>query len=315
VVSTIGGQENLVSICSIDIDENSKYILYQGEIILGSEKEIFSVNLDGEQKKIFTLSKEIEKFDVESNQYIDILDKENNQVTSIDNEGNTIFTDKINGDLILYKSLNSNMFVSVYKYNDKHYIKIQDVEKNTINNVEINEKITHIQPFEDKIIISSIKADKTLYSELNVYNSYGSLENSCEFEDIIMDLGYINGNVYAVFEDKILLLNDELREESEVKINGIDLIKKKGEGIFITDNKNNIIYMQGDLKKTIKNISDVEKIEIIGEKYITYSDFEIYNENNKEIAKFDEKIIDVFAINDDIIAINVGNSINLYKIE
>lgn len=300
---------------SIEIDEDAKYTKFQENLILGQGKELLSINAKGETKEILKLSKSIENFELDSNSYIDIIDKEDNKVTSIDNDGKTIFTDNVYQETIIHKSINKNIFVTASKDGSKQYLRIKDIDKSLIKEIEYSSKLTHIEYINEKLLVVDLKTDKSIYSELKIYDTNGNLLQSCNFDEIVADIVCAQNSIYIAFEDKVIIFDEELKEKAKIKINGLESIEKDENGkIFVIDSEKKIVCIEKESKKAIKSKPEVVNIESLGEDYITYSDYSIYNMNNKEISKFEGNIKDSIGMDGHTIAVYTGGYMKIIKI-
>lgn len=307
--------ENAKELNKIEINEGTKYIKYKDNIILGKDDELVSVNSKGEVEQILKLSKNIENFEISSSSYIDILDKKDKKITSIDSNGKTIFTNKVYQDVFMYNSINKDIFVSVHRDQDKEYVKIQDIEKNLIKEIEYSSKITHLESLDDKFIVIDINTDKAIYSKISLYDTNGQVLKSYECDDLAIDAICQNNDIYIAFENKIIVLDSELNEKSEIEINGLKSIEKDKNGnVFLVDKNNTMTCINNDNEKNIKIKPDVTSIEEFGEEYITYSSYSIFDKDNKEIFKSEDKIKDVIFITDNTIAVYIDNLIKIVKL-
>lgn len=300
---------------NIEINEDAKYTKFQENLILGQGEELLSIDVKGETKKISKLSKNIENFEIDSNSYIDIVDKKDNRVTSIDNDGKTIFTDKAYQETIMYKSINKNIFVTAYKDGSKQYVRVKDIDKNLIKEIEYSSKITHIEYINEKLLVVDLKTDKSIYSELKIYDTNGNLLKSRNFDEIVVDVICTENKIYMAFEDKVIIFDEELKEKDKIKVNGLESIEKDENGdIFVIGSDKEIVCIEKESKKVIKSKPELISIESIGEDYITYSDYSIYNSNSKEISKFEVNIKDVIYIDDQTIAVYIDGYMKIIKI-
>lgn len=312
--NTIDGK-NTKMLNQIELSENTKYIKYQEYIVLGQGRELVSINSKGKADSLLKMSKDIENFEIDSCSYIDILDKKDNRVTSIDSSGKTIFTDKVYNEILMYKSINKDIFVSVYKNENKDIVRIQDIEKNLIKEIEYSSKLTHINSLNDNFIVIDLNTDKGLYSKLSLYNTNGQLIKSCEFDEIVIDVICENNKVYLAFENKVTILDSKLNEEVSIKTNGIESLEKGANGqVFIVDNDRKIICIYEEKENIIKSKSEAISIEQFNKEYITYSEHSIFDKDNKEVVKVDEGIKDIIYIGDNTIGVYVDGFIKILRL-
>lgn len=300
---------------NIEVNGDLKYIKYQDNIILGDSEELIAVNSEGEANSILKLSKDIKNFDIDSNSYIDIIDKKDNRITSINENGKTIFTDKVNQETLMYKSIDSNLFVTAYKKDNNQYVRIQDEEKSVVNEIEYSSKLTHIDKINESILVADLKTDKGLYSEINLYDFNGGEKQNLKFDEIIVDVICENDNIYLAFENKILILDEKLKEKAKISIEGIKSIEQDNSGkLYVIGKDNKIICINGEDDKNIKSKSEIVGIEPIGDGYITYSSSSIFNQENKEISNVGKEIKDIIAIGENIVVVNIEGNVKIYKV-
>lgn len=300
---------------TIEANGNLKYIKYQENIILGDGKELVAIDSKGDTNSILKLSKDIENFDIDSNSYIDILDKKDNRITSINEKGKTIFTDKVNQETLMYKSLDSNLFVTAYKKDNNQYVRIQDEENSVVKEIEYSGKLTHIDRINESILVADLKTDEGLYSEISLYSFNGEEKQKQKFDEIIVDVICEGNNIYLVFENNIIVLDEELKEKDKISIEGIKSVEQDSSGqLYVVGKENKIICINGEDDKNIKSKSEVVGIEPIGDEYITYSSSSIFNKENKEISNFGQEIKDIIAIGEDIVVVNIEDNIKIYKV-
>lgn len=306
---------NIKELNDLEISGEFKYTKYEDSVIVGTGQELVSINSLGESSEVLKLSKDIENFELGSNKYIDIIDKKDKKITSIDGKGKTVFTDKINQEILMYKSIKENLFLSAYIKEDKQYVRIQDEEKSIVNEIEYSSKLTHIDSIKDNLLVVDLKTDEGLYSEIKSYDLNGALKQSSKFDEIVIDIICDDNNIYLAFENKIMVLDEELKEKSNISINGIESIEKDDKGqIYVVNKEKQITCISGESKKNIKGKSEIIGIEPVGEEYVIYSNSSIYNKDNKEILDFKEDIKDIIYISDDVIIVNIDKSIKIYKL-
>lgn len=300
----------------IELQNEASYIKYKDNIVLAQNNELIVIDSNGEDKTLLKLSKSIENFEIDSNEYIDIIDKKENKTTSINSNGKTIFTDKVYRETLMYKSISKNTFISTYKNENKEYVRIQDIDNELIKEIEYDSKITHIEGIDNRFVVVDLKTDKGIYSAITIYDTNGNLIKRSEFNDIILDVVCNNDNIYVVFENKIEVLENELVKKYDINIEAIKEvhISENGE-IFIINESNQIKYISNDKEESIKLKPEVESIELLEDSYITYSKSSIYDKENKEIVNLDDDIVDVININEDTIGIYTGGLMKILKLK
>ena len=148
-----------------------------------------------------------------------------------------------------------------------------------------------------------------------LYDENGNVKQETEFNDIILDILKIDGNIYIVFEDNIKILDKELSEKNSIKIEGVSLIEQNDENnIFIKDSQGNWGYIKDEKYKDIKTKEVNLNLEGIKDTYLLYTDKTIYNDRQKQIINFNEEIKGIEAIGKNSIAVVFENKIKIYKI-
>lgn len=308
-------KDNVKELNKIELQKDTKYIKYKDNIIIGQNNELLVIDSSGDTKNILNLSKSIESFEISSNSYIDIIDKKDHKVTSINSDGKTMFTDKIYREIVMYKSIGKDSFISVYKDKNKEYIKIQNIEKNLIKEIGYDSKITHLESLGNMFIVVDLHTDKGIYSNISLYDLNGNIKKQYEYEDVIIDVQCDNDSIYVAFENKIEILDKELVKKSNINTNRIKEIKIGQNGqVFVIDDSNKIVCINNGKEKSIKHNSEVEKIESLGDEYITYSKSSIYNKENKEILKSDKEILNIINLNEDTIGMHIEGFMKVLRL-
>ncbi|MEG2983933.1 MAG: hypothetical protein RR835_04480 [Peptostreptococcaceae bacterium] len=299
----------------IEVNDDIKYEKYDDDIVLCNDKKIMVIDSNGEIISKLDINKEISEYNMYSNHYIDIVNKKDNRAFSINKKGQTLFGNDVLPETILYTSVNQDRFVTSYKNKNKEYIKIQDIEESIINTIEITGKVIHLDVVGEYIVVADIQTNSTVQSEIIIYDQNGNQQKGRSFEDIIIDLITTDENIYLVFENYISVLDTKLNEKYKIDVNKIkDINKNEDNTIGIIDNSKKLIELSGKEGKNIKIKQDVIGSQKIGKDYITYSEYSIYNKDNKEIAKFEEKIKDVVYLGKKNIMIYFDKHIKLFKI-
>lgn len=299
----------------IEVKKDEKYIKHKDNLILGKANELMILNSKGQEISKLSLNKNIEGYEISSNCYIDILDKKDKSFFSIDENGKTIFRDNLYEDIVMYKSIDKSTFISVYKKEDKQYLRIQGIDESIIKEVEYLSNITHVIDMDDDILVVDMQSDESLKSEIKIYERDGTLKENKKIEDIIINIIYEKNNIYIILENEVLILDNKLSEKFRLKLNGVEHISEtNGEGVYILDKDKKLIFIENGSNKNIKSKPDIVGVELLDKKYITYSSHSIYSDGNKEIVKFDDEIKNVVCIDKETIVVCFNDYIKLLKI-
>ena len=304
---------NMKEIISIDISEDAQYKSYKGLLCILNDNKLKVIEENGAE--IYNQDIKKENINLDINNYIDITNKNTNKGFSLDKDGKVIFSTSILPETFLYKSVNENVFINIFKNDDKEVIKILDIDGEVNNRVEINGKITNVKSIDDYILISYMNIGDKFSNKLILIDSNGNIKKETSFDDIILEVIYSSGNVYIIFSDKIHILDKNLNKKEEINIKSVNLVKcNENSNIYIKDAENRWRYIENGKFKIIKTGGDNLGLEGIDDSYILYSNNTIYNNKLKEIISFDDDIKDVEYIEKNYIAIIFKNRIKIVKL-
>ena len=312
--NNLGSNTNsLEEIGTIDFKGEIQYVEHKNRLCLLNDNKLKIIDEEG--KEIHTQEIQSENTKIYSNSYIDILSKNTNKGFSMDENGKVVFSTKVSPETFLYESINQHVFVDIFKGSDKETLKILNNDGEVNNRVEVDGKITNIKTMDNYILMSYISITNKIQNKLALYDENGNVKQETEFNDIILDVLKIDGNIYIVFEDNIKILDKELSEKNSIKIEGVSLIEQNDENnIFIKDSQGNWGYIKDEKYKGIKTKEVNLNLEGIKDTYLLYTDKTIYNDSQKQIINFNEEIKDIEAIGKNSIAVVFENKIKIYKI-
>lgn len=298
---------------SINVDKEAQYADYKEKLILYDKNEVKSIDCNG--NTVFSLNMKMKNCKMDSNYYIDILDKEKNKVYSIDAKGNFVFKENVPPETIIYKSINEHTFFTTYKKNNKEYIKIQDEQKNVNTELEYKNKITGVYNLDGKILVSDIETRKNISSNLVIYDENGNQKNKLAFDNAMIDICVGKEYLYVVFLDNIVVLDFNLDKKSDIKIKEINKISKTdNDYLYIIDKEKNLSYVEKLSYKKGKNTEKADEIESINGSYIRYLKNSVYNKNGDKIMEYKQNIKDSIKIDNKTIAIIFNNYLEIVKI-
>lgn len=304
--------DKIREIKGIEVESTSRYHEYKDGLVLYKDNKILL--LDDKGKIKFSVDKKMNDYQIFSNYYIDVIDKDNGLVFSINEAGKFIFNEKIPYETLVYKSIDKYTFVIVYNKDDNNYIRIQDSSGDIMKEFEHKGKITDIEVVEDNILVVDIETENNLQSKISLYNKNGNVIKNIKFDNIVMNSIVANGYIYLLFNNNVLVLDYNLNKKVDIKINGINHVSKSEDGhIYTIDSDKNLGVIYKVDYKTIKSRTEFKGIRSIANSYITYSESSIFNEKGKPIKEFKENIKDILVINENVIAVCFNNNIKFFE--
>ncbi|MGL5695116.1 MAG: hypothetical protein ACRCXA_13620 [Peptostreptococcaceae bacterium] len=309
------GSDTIKEINTLEVVNLNQYINYKGRLCLVDDKYLKIIDEDGNE--VYKQQIQPGSIKLSSGNLIDIINKTTNRCSSINEDGKTQFATDSSLDTFLYKSISKYVFTTASKSDENETLKILNDEGGVTQKIEIKGKTTNIKSINDMVLLSYISVDKSIVNKLAVYDQNGNLKNETEFNDIILDIININENLYLFFENKIQILDANLKQKDEISIEGIKSIEQSfNDNIFIQNSKGEFSVIEDGKLKNVKTIKDKElKIEGIGNSYVLYSDKAIYNDKLKEIKTFNQDIKDIKAIGDSSFAIIFEDNIRIYNLK
>lgn len=314
IISTLNASaEKAQELATIDLDDEIKYTKYKGLLCFLNNGKLRAINENG--KEIFNKDISVNNVNLSSDNYIDILNKNSNKIYSINKKGEIIFISETSKSGFLYKSINEYTFADVIKTSDYEILKILNEYGEVNTKINIDGKITNIKPIDNNILVSYITIKDKIYNNLVVYDENGNLKSNCKYDGVILDTIIINDNVYLIFDNKVSILDKQLKLKTEIELKDIVNISVNEDKIFIKESNNNIGYIQNDKYNKIKTMEKDVNVEGIKDTYVLYSDKILYNDKLKEILTFKDEIKDVEYINGNSIAIIFDNYIKIFNID
>lgn len=299
---------------TIDIKNLDQYIEYNGQLCLVDDNQLRIFDKEGNE--IYKQNIQKDSIKLYNNTFIDVINKNINRCSSINEHGKTQFAIDSLPDTFIYQSINKYIYITVSKNGENEILKILNDEGGVTKRIEIEGRVTNIESINDMILLSYITVGEKIGNKLIIYDQNGNIKQETEFNDIILEIILLNDNIYLLFENKIEILDKNFKKKSEIQVEGIINIEENNESIIIQNSKKEFYIIENEKLKSIKNIKDSTlKLEGVGKSYVLYSDKTIYNDKLKEIKSFDQQIKDVQSIGENSIAIIFKDSIKLYKIQ
>lgn len=299
---------------TIDIKNLDQYIEYNGQLCLVDDNQLRIFDKEGNE--IYKQNIQKDSIKLYNNTFIDVINKNINRCSSINEHGKTQFAIDSLPDTFIYQSINKYIYITVSKNGENEILKILNDEGGVTKRIEIEGRVTNIESINDMILLSYITVGEKIGNKLIIYDQNGNIKQETEFNDIILEIILLNDNIYLLFENKIEILDKNFKKKSEIQVEGIINIEANNESIIIQNSKKEFYIIENEKLKSIKNIKDSTlKLEGVGKSYVLYSDKTIYNDKLKEIKSFDQQIKDVQSIGENSIAIIFKDSIKLYKIQ
>lgn len=303
------------NIKKINIDNSYKSTIYNETIVYYDGKTIKNLNLKGEC--LFEININSKDNVIDSNKYIDILDRENNNVYSINKNGKIIFKKNVPKNGMIYKSLKDDLYIYAYKKDNKNVMNIYDNEQILLSSVELEGSITDIEIFENYIYVVELNTDKYIGSNIYKYDHNGNLNDSKNIKNsIILEFVIYKDNMVLVRNDSIEIIDSNLKTKSNKDIKDIKYYSNMYEDKIYVIEKNNNISLISDKIKTI-TLNNINPKGIInnGDKSIVYSDNKILTTNNKEIKTYEDKIKKIYHIKENMYLITFEKYIEIVEIK
>lgn len=306
---------DIETITSIDISSDFDFIEYDGNLVFYNDNSIKSVNKNGEE--VFKLNLNFNNINLESNKFIDILDKESNTVYSIDKKGKVAFKKNMKKDSLIYKSIENDSYIYAYRKENKNIVNIYDYEFNLIKSINIDGMITDIEYSSNQIYIASINTEKKLNGTVACYDYNGNLKDKKDTsESIVIDLIKESKNIYSIETNKITKMDMGLKIINEFPVKDIKAYSNiYKDSIYVIEADGNVKFINKDVKPI--NMAEKNLTEVIN-----FEDIAIFATNNKLITKkgvelksFKEKIKHIELIEENILIVQLENSIHVINIK
>lgn len=301
---------------SIEISEKFNCIEYENNLVYHDGKCLKSI--DGNGKEIFKIDLNIKNINLESNKYIDILDKDKNSIFSIDKNGKIIFKKNVPNNGLMYVSSDNDTYIYGYKKEDKDIVNIYDFEGNLQKSIELQGKLTDIEYSSKGIYICDLKTEKNLESTVNHYDYNGNVKDKKSTNDsIVLDSIMQKDNMYLIEKNKISILDSNLKTINEFKLKNIKFYSNlDSEGMYVIEENNKIKYISKEIKdiSTSSNIEYIDGIVNTKDSFILYKDNKIINKKGEELKSFEKDIKKIALINDSTLGVELENKIQILKI-
>lgn len=321
--SNIGNISNFIKKQDTEIDiiknintgKNYKSIVYDKTVVYFDGTKL--TNIDTTGKELFNINLKIENYTLDSNKYIDVLDKDNNIIYSINNNGKIVFKKNVPKDGLMYKSIKEDVYVYAYKKDEKNRVIIYDNDQRVINDIEVDGLITNLEYSSDSIYIVTINTKDKLSSKINKYDYNGNLKNSKEIEEsVLLDLNLDKETLNLIYNNKISEMDTNLEIKNDVETGNIKLYSEKYEnGRYIMEEDYSINYVDNKIKHIEVYEEEPKGIINRGAESIVYTKNKLFTIKNKQISEFKEDIIKVMNVKENIYAVNLTNSIQLIKVQ
>lgn len=305
---------NIDNIKKIDINDEYKSTIYDNKVVYYDDKSVRGVDLQG--KDIFKIDINSNDNILESNKYIDILDKENSIIYSINKNGKILFKKSVPRDGILYKSLREDLYVYVYKQNTKNILNIYDNEYTLVNSIELEGAITDINLFNSYIYVVELNTNEYIGSNIYKYDYNGNLKGSKIIEkSVVLGLENKEDSMLLVTNNSVGNMDSKLNVKNNKDIKNIKYYSNMYNNTIYAIDENNNIKLISDKEKKL-NLKDMEPKGIInnGDSSIFYDDNKLVTANNKEIKSYDNVIESIYYIGDNKYLVNLDRYIELIEI-
>lgn len=301
---------------SIEISKNFNCIEYENNLVYYDDKHLKSIDENG--KEIFKIDLNINNINLESNKYIDVLDKDKNSIYSVNKNGKVIFKKNVPNNGLMYLSSDNDTYIYGYKKEDKDIVNIYDFEGNLQKSIELEGKLTDIEYSPKGIYICDLKTEKSLGSTMNHYDYNGNIKGTKSInESIVLDSVMQKDNMYLIEKNKISILDSNLKTINEFKLKNIKFYSNlDSEGIYVIEENNKIKYIDKEIKDISKssNIENIDGIVKIKDSFILYKDNKIIDKKGEELKSFEKDIKKITLINDSTLCVELENKMQILKI-
>ncbi|MGL5711870.1 MAG: hypothetical protein ACRCXT_15190 [Paraclostridium sp.] len=310
------GKEDIAlkTIKNIEVKSKYKSTVYDENIVYYNGQDLKGLDCNG--KELFNLKIISDKYLLDSNKYIDILDKENNTVYSVNKNGKIVFKDKVPSNGIMYKSLSNELYIYAYKKDENNRFNIYDEEYSLKNYVEVEGVITDIVFFDNHIYVVEMNTKGKLNSKVSKYDSNGNLKDNILINDSVVVGLEINKDVMMVVTDSsILNINSDLDIKESIEVNDIKYFSNIYDDSIYTIEDKNVNHIEDLEKKSIKTQQNAKGIINKKDNSIIYTEDTILSIKNKEIKKYNTEIIEIKNVKDNIYMVSLDEKIDLIQIK
>lgn len=297
----------------IEINKKFDCVEYEKKLVYYDGKVLKCVDENG--KDIFNMNLNIKNIKLDSNKYIDILDKDKNIIYSINKNGKVILKKNVPNNGIMYLSLDNDSYIYAYKKENKDRINIYDFEGNLQKSLDLEGMLTNIKYTSEGIYICDFKTEENLVSTISYYDYNGNLKDKKSVNNsIILDAIIQKDNIYLVEKNKISNINYNLKVINEFDVKSIKAYSKSNKnGIYVVEENNSIKNISKKLKNIdISNsIENIDGIINIKDDIILYKNNKIINKKGKELKSFEENINNIMLIDDSRAIVELESKIQI----
>ena len=300
----------------INVGKDVKYTEYKSNIVIYEQGTLRGINKNGDE--IFNLELGIKNPTISSNKYIDILDKEKSVIYSVNEKGKVVLKRSMKKSGLVYKSLENDSYIYIFKKDKKNIANIYDFEFNLVKSIELDGVVTDIEYTSNKIYLCLLKIDKSIESKILSYDYNGNLEESMNMnQSVLLNLGLSENGLYVIEKNKITKLNNKLKTINSFNIDDLKNYSNiNDDKLYIIENDGDILLIKDkEVEKVKVNEKNINKILNLGYSFIAFTDNKILDSKGKEIKIFDENIKHVSMINNKLLFIILENNLQLFTIK
>ncbi|MDU6115364.1 MAG: hypothetical protein E6649_13165 [Paeniclostridium sordellii] len=300
----------------INVGKDVKYTEYKSNIVIYEQGTLRGINKNGDE--IFNLELGIKNPTISSNKYIDILDKEKSVIYSVNEKGKVVLKRSMKKSGLVYKSLENDSYIYIFKKDKKNIANIYDFEFNLVKSIELDGVVTDIEYTSNKIYLCLLKIDKSIESKILSYDYNGNLEESMNMnQSVLLNLGLSENGLYVIEKNKITKLSNKLKTINSFNIDDLKNYSNiNDDKLYIIENDGDILLIKDkEVEKVKVNEKNINKILNLGYSFIAFTDNKILDSKGKEIKIFDENIKHVSMINNKLLFVILENSLQLFTIK
>ncbi|MBS6024818.1 MAG: hypothetical protein KIB00_12115 [Paeniclostridium sordellii] len=307
---------SLDSLKKFNVGKDVKYTEYKSNIVIYEQGTLKGINKNGDE--IFNLELGIKNPTISSNKYIDILDKEKSVIYSVNEKGKVVLKRSMKKSGLVYKSLENDSYIYIFKKDKKNIANIYDFEFNLVKSIELDGVVTDIEYTLNRIYLCLLKTDKSIESKILSYDYNGNLEESMNMnQSVLLNLELSENGLYVIEKNKITKLNNKLKTINSFNIDDLKNYSNiNDDKLYIIENDGDILLIKDkEVEKVKINEKNINKILNLGYSFIAFTDNKILDSKGKEIKLFDENIKHVSMINNNLLFIILENNLQLFTIK
>ena len=305
----------LDTIKDIDINNNFDYVEYDKNLIYYNDKTLKSISPSG--KELFSVAFNIKNLNLESNRYIDILDKDKDIAYSVNKEGHVVLKKSMNKNGLIYKSIDNDSYLYVYRKDNKDIVNIYDYEFKLVKSIDAKGVVTNIEYTSTGIYIVSINTENKVISTISKYDYNGNLKNTKDINDsIILDIILNEDNIYVVEKNNISKISMDLKVLDEFEVKDIKAYSNLYKGsMYVIENDNKVKYIDKKMENIKIHPDNLKGIINTPNSFIIYDDNKIMNDKGVELKQFNENIKSVRLIKNNILVVQLDNTVQIISIK